>query len=102
MIIHALSTHPYADGGVDEVFESSKQFWSFRGKQCSHLGFGCQVVAKSNTTEDIRELSSDVKKQQKKTQHASILLLWCNPSNQSITFYLYSRYSQITVRLIGL
>ena len=32
MKIHSLSTHHYADGGVGEVFESTKHFWSFRGK----------------------------------------------------------------------
>ena len=31
MKIHSLSTHNYADGGVSEVFESTKQFSSLRG-----------------------------------------------------------------------
>ena len=32
---HYLLNH-YADGGVGEVFASTKHFWSFRGKQrCS-------------------------------------------------------------------
>ena len=35
LFIHSLSPHPYADGGVIEVFESTKHFWSFRSKQCS-------------------------------------------------------------------
>ena len=35
MEIHSLSTHHYADGGVGEVFESTKHFRSLRGKQCS-------------------------------------------------------------------
>ena len=34
MKIHSWSTHHYADGGVGEVFESTKRFWSFRDKQC--------------------------------------------------------------------
>ena len=57
MIIHTLSIHPYADGGVGEVFKSTKHFWSFGVNS---------VAADSNKTEDIRDLSSDVKKQQKK------------------------------------
>ena len=32
-IFHSLSTHQYADGGVGEVYESTKHCWSFRGKQ---------------------------------------------------------------------
>ena len=31
MKIHSLSSHHYAHGGVGEVFESKKHFWSFRG-----------------------------------------------------------------------
>ena len=61
MIIHSFSTLFYADREVGEVFETTKHCWTFRGKQCSS-----QVAAESNTTEDIRGLSSDVKKQQKK------------------------------------
>ena len=34
MKIHSLSTHHYDDGGVGKVFESTKHFWSLRGKQC--------------------------------------------------------------------
>ena len=32
--IQSLSTHHYPDGRVGEVFESTKQFGSLRGKQC--------------------------------------------------------------------
>ena len=56
-IIHSLSTNHCENGGVGEVFDSTKDFWSFRGKQ-----FNSQVAAKLNTAEDIRDLSSDVKK----------------------------------------
>ena len=34
MTIHSLSTHHYVDGGVGEVFESTKHFCSLRGKLC--------------------------------------------------------------------
>ena len=34
MRIHSLSTRHYADGGVCEVLESTKHFWSLRGKLC--------------------------------------------------------------------
>ena len=34
MRMYPLSTHHNADGGVGEVFESTKHFWSFRGKFC--------------------------------------------------------------------
>ena len=34
MIINSFSTPHYADGGVAEVFESTKHRWSFRGKRC--------------------------------------------------------------------
>ena len=38
--MYSLSTHPYADGGVGEVFESTKHFWSLRGKQqCSQIQY---------------------------------------------------------------
>ena len=30
MQIPSLSTHHYADGGVGEVFESTKHFWSLK------------------------------------------------------------------------
>ena len=32
--MHSLSTQHYADGKVGEVFESTKHFWSLRGKLC--------------------------------------------------------------------
>ena len=35
MNIHKLSTHHYANGGVGEVFEFTRHFWSFRVQQCS-------------------------------------------------------------------
>ena len=31
---YSLSTHHYADGGVGEVFESTKHLRSSRGEQC--------------------------------------------------------------------
>ena len=34
MKLHSLSSHHYADGGVGEVFESTKHIWSLRGKHC--------------------------------------------------------------------
>ena len=32
--MHSWSTHHYANGGLGEVFESTKHFWSLWGKQC--------------------------------------------------------------------
>ena len=34
MKIHSLPSHHYADGGVGEVFKSTKHLWSIRGKFC--------------------------------------------------------------------
>ena len=49
------STQPFANGAVGEVFDSTKHFWSFRGKQhCSHIQYN-----ESN-------LFKRIKKQQKK------------------------------------
>ena len=56
MRIHSFTTHPYADGGVSEVFQSRKPFWSFMAEHSIS-----QVAAKSNTTEDIRCKSLEVK-----------------------------------------
>ena len=52
MIIHSLSTHPYVDGGVGEVFESTKL--------PSGVSVVSRVVAKFNTIEEIRDSSSDI------------------------------------------
>ena len=57
MIIHSLSTHQHADGGVGE--ELSPQ-------NTSEVSGVNSVAAESNTTEDIMDLSSDVTKQEKK------------------------------------
>ena len=70
ILIHALSAHHYADGRLGQVFEDTKQFLSFRGKQhCSQIQYNWRkwVTTSINL------------KQQKKTQLASILLLWCHP-----------------------
>ena len=37
MKIQSISSHHYADGGVGEVFESTRHFWSFRGKLYSNM-----------------------------------------------------------------
>ena len=47
MKIHSLSTHHYVYGGVGEVFECIKHFWSFRVNS---------VSAESNTIEPINQI----------------------------------------------
>ena len=39
MKFHSLSTHHYADGGVGDVFESTKHFLSFRVLQPNPIQF---------------------------------------------------------------
>ena len=63
MKMHSLSTHPYADGGVGELLESTKHLWSLSVNS---------VAAESNTIEDISDRSSEARKQQKKHSKLSL------------------------------
>ena len=64
MKIHPLAAHHYTGGGLGDVFESTKHFRSVRGKQ--HFSQGNLFFRRHKTAV--------------KTQHASILLMWCHTS----------------------
>ena len=53
--MNSSSTHQYFDGGVGEVSESTKHFWSFRGKlRCSQIApaAGVHFFKPKKTTEE--------------------------------------------------
>ena len=73
MTIHSLFTHHYADGGVGEMFESTK-----------HLKLH-GIAAKS----DIIQINGDYMFKCKKTTEKNIKCLWCHPSVlEALTFIL--------------
>ena len=59
--MHSLSTHHYADGGVGEVFVSTKHSWSFWGKlYCSQIQYNWSkrdnFFRRNKTTEKTRNM----------------------------------------------
>ena len=81
MKVHSLSTRHYADGGVGEVFESTKHFRSLMGKQ------RCSQISTIDEKDD-----QFVEKQQKKTYNNSILPVWCHPSVRKARHSYPTRY----------